>query len=427
MVIYFIKLEILTIVYLLEFEKDNKMHITFRAILLTLLFLSLQAFANKRVFNIYHDSDYTNHAQSANAMKMGFLTALSQQQAQFSDIEFKFIEKDHRGNSNRSLRHMKQFLADPDALLMLGGLHSPPYIKYKKFISENRILLLVPWAAGGPITRYASEKNWVFRLSVDDTKAGYRIVSYAKEHLNCQRPEMLLEETPWGKSNFSTMSKALSTKGDANVTWFSWNTKSNKAKITLRDIAAKKADCILFVGNAIEGKQFVEAMASLPAADRIPIVSHWGITGGDFFNNVKLFLESDVDLSFIQSCLSLRDTQSELAKKAIKDAQLLFPNGFEDPAILPAPAGFIHAYDLAKVFLVAFTNTPANEDIKVMRASLHKQLENITDPVEGLIKTYQQPFSTWSKDNPDAHEALGLDDLCMAKYMPNGGIDVFEK
>ena len=395
-------------------------------ILILLIFFSVNALANKQVLNIYHDSDYSNHSQSANAIKMGFETALKQRQASFPNIEFNFIEKDHRGNSNRSLRHMKQFLADPNALMMLGGLHSPPYIKHKKFISENNILLLVPWAAGGPITRFASPKNWVFRLSVDDTKAGYRIVSYAKEQLSCQRPHMLLEQTPWGKSNFATMSKALASKNDANVTWFSWNTKLNTAKIILRDIAARNADCILFVGNALEGRQFVGAMARLPKSQRLPIVSHWGITGGDFFNNVKPFLANDVDLSFIQTCFSLRNTQSELAKQVVVDAKILFPETFTDEATLPAPAGFIHAYDLANVFLTALSNTPVNQDVKLMRESLRVQLENLQQPVTGLIKTYQRPFTSWSENTPDAHEALGLSDLCMAKYMPDGGINVFE-
>ncbi|MFY8350913.1 ABC transporter substrate-binding protein [Pseudoalteromonas sp. SSM20] len=402
------------------------MQLIYRVTLLALLLTSLQVVAEKRVFNIYHDSDYSTHGQSANAMKMGFMTALAQQQANFENIEFNFIEKDHRGNSNRSLRHMKQFLADPNALFVLGGLHSPPYIKYKKFISQNEILLLVPWAAGGPITRHAEPDNWVFRLSVDDTKAGYRIVSYAQQQLNCQRPHMLLEQTPWGKSNFATMSKALAQQGEANVTWFSWNTKLNKAKIMLRDIASSKADCLLFVGNAVEGKQFVEAMASLPSSIRMPIISHWGITGGDFFNNVKQYLKKDVDLSFIQSCFSLRDAQSELANQATKNAKILFPEQFKNAATLPAPAGFIHAYDLANVLLNALANIPLNHDIKTTRALLHQQLENLQKPVKGLIKTYQQPFTVWSSDSPDAHEALGLEDLCMAKYMPDGGINVFE-
>ncbi|WP_372769746.1 ABC transporter substrate-binding protein [Pseudoalteromonas sp.] len=403
------------------------MHFFHRLMLFSFLLTSTQLLAEKRVFNIYHDSDYTNHGQSAKAMKIGFMTALSQQQLKFDNIEFNFIEKDHRGNSNRSLMHMKQFLADPNALFMLGGLHSPPYIKYKNFINQNDILLLVPWAAGGPITRYDAGKNWVYRLSVDDTKAGYRIVRYAQQQRKCQRPQMLLEKTPWGESNYATMSKALESNAENSVTWFRWNTKINQAKIMLRDIANKQADCILFVGNAIEGRQFIEAMANLPVSQRMPIISHWGITGGDFFNNVHQYLESDVDLNFIQSCFSLRDdNKSAFTKKAIADAKALFPDTFVDEKTLPAPAGFIHAYDLANVFLTAFESTPLDKDIKITRAALHQQLESINTPVTGLIKTYHKPFSAWSNDLQDAHEALDLDDLCMAKYMPDGGINVFK-
>jgi len=50
-----------------------------------------------------------------------------------------------------------------------------PYIKNRGLINKNNIPLLVPWAAGGPITRYPQSDNWVFRLSIDDSKAGIRI------------------------------------------------------------------------------------------------------------------------------------------------------------------------------------------------------------------------------------------------------------
>ena len=33
-----------------------------------------------------------------------------------------------------------------------------------------------------------------------------------------------------------------------------------------------------------------------------------------------------------------------------------------------------------------------------------------------LIKTFEKPFSIYSLQNIDAHEALSYDDFCMAKY-----------
>jgi len=43
-------------------------------------------------------------------------------------------------------------------------------------------------------------------------------------------------------------------------------------------------------------------------------------------------------------------------------------------------------------------------------------MENVSTPVKGLIKTYRKPFSVWSDDNPDAHEALDENDLSLAKF-----------
>ena len=384
-----------------------------------------QSFAAIKTYKIYHDSDYANHGESARSINMGFTTALAQYSAEFPDYRFEIIQKDHRGNSNRSRLHMKQFLADPDALIMLGGLHSPPYIKYKDFINQNKIPLLVPWAAGGPITRASSNENWIFRLSVDDTKAGFRIVDFAQKQLNCSKPHLLLEDTPWGKSNQKTMTKALENSDKPSITWFNWGTKLNTAKIQLREIKQQNANCILFVGNAVEGRVFFEAMASLPKKNRLPIVSHWGITGGNFFEASKAFLFNDISLHFIQSCFSLRTKpHSQFTTKAVNTAKKLYPDVFDNVDALRAPAGFIHSYDLARLFIDAFKQVDPDADIMLARKQLHHGLENLKQPIQGLIKTYQRPFTAWQSDNPDAHEALGLSDLCMANYEQDGGISV---
>jgi branched-chain amino acid transport system substrate-binding protein len=129
-----------------------------------------------RTIKIYHDADYSNHESSALSMMMGLNTALDEVGFQLQGYRLELVPKNHRGNSARSKQHMKEFIEDPDALFILGGLHSPPYIRYRDYINENQVLLLIPWAAGGPITRYDQGLNWVFRLSIDDTKAGYRMI-----------------------------------------------------------------------------------------------------------------------------------------------------------------------------------------------------------------------------------------------------------
>lgn len=379
--------------------------------------VSAQSLANK--ISIYHDADYSVHAESARSMAMGFETALAEVDNRIQGYEIELVARDHRGNSKRSLQHMRQFLDDPSALFVLGGLHSPPYIQNRDFINRNGVLLLVPWAAGGPITRYPGDTNWVFRLSIDDTRAGYRIAEFAIEDKGCKNPHLLLEETPWGKSNFKTLTSAVMQHRaqQPGVTWFRWNTRANAARIMLREASQKGADCLLFVGNSIEGEQFAKAMASLDPAQRLPIISHWGVTGGDFHVKVDADLRRDLELHFIQTCFSfMSPRQSALSTQVLQKAKTLFPGKIENPDDITAPSGFIHAYDLGRLVIAALEQVELSGDVKTDRAALRNALEQLRQPVEGLVKTYRRPFSPWSPARDDAHEALGLEDFCMARF-----------
>lgn len=107
------------------------------SICIILFFLELQPLIAKELI-IYHDADYSVNVTSANAMKMGLLTALDEVGNGFSGYSLSFVEKNHRGNIKRSFRHMQQFLKANNTLFVLGGLHSPPYIKNRDFINQNK-------------------------------------------------------------------------------------------------------------------------------------------------------------------------------------------------------------------------------------------------------------------------------------------------
>lgn len=402
------------------------------ALVAAIVLLSGYSFAadldTDRTIKIYHDADYSNHESSALAMMMGLNTALDEVGFQLQGYRLELVPKNHRGNSVRSKQHMKEFIEDPDALFILGGLHSSPYIRYRDYINENQVLLLIPWAAGGPITRYDQGLNWVFRLSIDDTKAGYRMIQYAHDKKSCKTPHLLLEDTPWGKSNFETMSKAMKQYSDVklSVSWFNWNTKVNSARILLRDIANSGSDCILFVGNSIEGVDIFEAIVSLEESQRLPVVSHWGITGGDFEKHIDAQKRERLDLSFIQTCFSFLGDKDNAIKDSIFDrAKKLYPQALESSVDVSSPAGFIHSYDLGKLFIQAVNEIKLTGDVRIDRVAIRNKLENINTPVEGLLKIYSAPFSAWSTDDQDAHEALGLDDFCMATYDKNGHVVVY--
>ncbi len=376
----------------------------------------------------YLDSDRSNHTASAIAIERGVRTALAEVNNKVQGRHVELVLLDHRGNSTRSKKNMQQYLSDPFSLVYFGGLHSPPLIQHRAFINENSILTLVPWAAGGPITRYPNKDNWVFRLSIDDSKAGFTLIRFAVQELGCKSPYLLLEATAWGDSNKKTMTKALQEKNikAAGITRFGWNTNLTRARTVLREATRSNADCLMLVGNALEGAVFARAMLSLPEAVRIPIVSHWGIVGGSFHESITADLRKQIDLYFIQSCFSFMDKNlAENAKSVLLRAKKLFDD-VNDAVDITAPSGFIHAYDITKLLLQAIDQVVLENDMVKNKRKVRLALENIQGPVLGLVKKYKAPYSVFDENNIDAHEALGIEDFCMAQYGTRDEIKVLD-
>ncbi|MCF6281400.1 MAG: ABC transporter substrate-binding protein [Candidatus Polarisedimenticolaceae bacterium] len=394
-------------------------------LLLVLLSLSSLPLLGTEKIHLYLDADRTGSRASGVAIEQGIRTALSEVGDRLAGFDVTLLIRDHHGSSPRSRGHLEEYLADGRALALFSGLHSPPLLAHRQFINREGILLLDPWAAAGPITRSVSPQNWIFRLSVDDSKAGYVIAEHSIQNEGFKKPFLLLEETGWGRSNLKTMSRALEEMKHqpVGVAWFNWSLGDNAARIILRNIASSGADVIFMVANAPEGETFVRAMISLPEGEWLPIRSHWGITGGDFPRVINLTIREQIDLAFIQTRFSfINHADQPMAKAVLAQAQRLFPDVIKSGADIKAPTGFIHAYDLTRLLIAAVDQVGLSGDIKQDREKIRNALESLNKPVKGLIKTYQRPFRPYSDSDPDAHEALGRDDFVMARYGKKGEI-----
>ena len=393
--------------------------------LLMLLTLSALPLLGAEKVHLYLDADRTGSRASGIAIEQGILTALSEVGNRLGGYEVALVIRDHRGSSPRSRRHLEEYLTDERALVLFSGLHSPPLLAHRKFINREGLLVLDPWAAAGPITRSASPENWIFRLSVDDSKAGYVIADHAIRNEGFKKPFLLLEETGWGRSNLKTMTRALQEMKcqPVGVEWFNWSLGDNAARIILRNIANSGADVIFMVANAPEGKTFARAMVSLPEKKRLPIRSHWGITGGDFPKVIDAAARDQIDLAFIQTRFSfINHGDQPMAKEVLDRAQQLFPEAIKSGADIKAPTGFIHAYDLTRLLIAAVDQVGLSGDLKQDRGRIRTALEGIEKPVRGLIKNYRRPFRPYSQSDLDAHEALDRDDFVMARYGRHGEI-----
>lgn len=386
------------------------------------LLVTFSVNANKS-YSIYLDADFTGTKVASLSIQQGINVALAEENYHINGYQFEIIAKDHRGNSLRSKRNLDGFLADSHALLVFSGLHSPPLLAHKNFINNNQILVLNPWAAAGPITRSVDKNNWIFRLSIDDSNAGTFISKHALKE-GFSKPFLLLEDTGWGRSNKNTMTKALAANHikPKGIMWFNWGLGINHAKLLLRSVKASGADVIFFVGNANEGKTFAKAMLALDTELHLPIRSHWGITGGDFAEVINNEARKKLDLQFIQTKFSfVTQQQSLLAQKVLLQAITLYPkiNTAKD---IKAPTGFVHAYDLTKLLIAAIKQSGLTGDKDYDISAIKLALEHLKSPVQGLIKKYQTPYSPYTVNNINAHEALDEADYAMGYYQADNSV-----
>ena len=315
--------------------------------------------------------------------------------------------KDHRGNPARGVDNIESFVAMDDVVAVLGGVHTPVAMHELKTIHENKMIYLGPWAAGTPVVKNGFEPNYVFRVSIRDEYAGAFLVGEALKK-GYKKIALALEKTGWGRSNEKAMKAALAAKGlnPAAIAWFHWGAKDMGAAVNR--LVAKNPDVILLVANAPEGLAIAKSMASQPEQSRVPIISHWGITGGKFYEQSKDLLDN-IDLSILQTFSFLKPTFADRADKVVNAYVDRYPNATDASSIF-APTGTAHAYDLIHILALAIEKAGT-----IDRQTVRNALENLGD-YEGLVRNYAPVFSRIK------HDALDSSDFNLSQYDQNGVI-----
>ncbi|MEM1385982.1 MAG: ABC transporter substrate-binding protein [Pseudomonadota bacterium] len=367
------------------------------------------------------DADYSHNRDAAAAIELGVTAALTEASFKVGDLTLEIVAHDHRANAKRSLRTMMRFLDSGNAIAVIGGMHSQPYLANRDFINRHEVLLLLPWSAAAPITRASFDgENWIFRLSVDDAKSGQFLVSQALRS-GCGKISLLLQNDGWGRTNFEVLRRALESRSmPVSSHFFPFGIGRATARDLANKLGEEGTDCVILISNPRHGAVIAHALHEKETAIRL--FSHWGITGGGFPDSVPDSVRTALDISVLQTCGLRRD---RLGDPVLSNAlQLVLPQA-RSLSDMPAPAGFVHGYDLTKVLLRAIEQASAGmpwatSPIEEKRRAVKRALENLDKPVLGILQIYNRPFSEYRATKPDAHEALGASDLCLARFRSDG-------
>lgn len=373
-----------------------------------------EAMADKAPVLVGIDAEFgLKGSTSAQAIELGARVAVAEINAAGGVLNgrpLKLVLRDNRSIPARGVQNLKELAAMPDLVAVMGGRFSPVVLDQLPVIQSARLPFLVVWSSADQIIENRMQPNYVFRLSLRDSLA----MPYLLEQSAAQgykRVGILLNNTAWGRSNLAASEKYAKSGRPPKIVrsdWYSWADKTLIDKYN--NLVDSGAEAIILVSND-EAAILVREMAALPASRRVPLIAHWGLTGGEFFEQAGSALEK-VDLSILQTfnffsadpvmvTRFLRGAALANTDKGRKDAPLLVDD-------IKSPTGAAHAYDATHILARAI-NLAGSTDRSRLRAALEKIPRH-----RGLVKDYAPPFTSSN------HEALDKSELMMTRFRADG-------
>lgn len=315
------------------------------------------------------------------------------------------VTRDHRSIPARGIRNLRELAAMPELVAVLGGRFSPVIIEQLPLLREAGLPFIAVWSSADMIVDNGSVPNYMFRVSLRDSLAMPFMLDRAAAR-GLDRVGLLMTNTSWGRSNLAAAERhaaRVKTPRISDVAWYNWQETSLLERYL--KLLGGGARAVVLVANDDEAAVLVRELAGLPKAKRLPVISHWGVTGGRFVESCGSAL-AEVDFSVIQTFSFFQAAPAPLARFMASAAQFDIRR-LED---IVSPVGVAHAYDAVHLIALAIRTAGSTSRVAVRDA-----LERLPAH-QGLVRRYAPAFT------PERHEALDSQQLLMARYRPRDGV-----
>ncbi|MBD8875816.1 ABC transporter substrate-binding protein [Roseibium polysiphoniae] len=338
-------------------------------------------------------------AKSGQAITRGLTIAIDEINAKGGVLgkPIELVSRDDESNPGKGLVAARELVQREGVAALIGGLDTPVSFAIVPFANQAKVPFVGPWAAGTGITKNGAEENYIFRVSAVDEYVDEAITEYLVANHAVKKPGMILINNPWGESNEKGLTKALEKRGmeTAGIEKFESNDVDVVPQLTR--LKENGADSLFVVANVAPTAQVIKSLDRM--GWDVPLASHWGPSGGRF---TELAGKSGEKLHFIQTYLFVEgDAKGEAMFAKLQEA---YPEIKTMADVTPA-TGIANAYD-AMLLLAAAIEKAGSTEGPAIRQAMY-EIENI----EGLIKTYTDPFS------PEDQDAIGPEDYLFAHFV----------
>ena len=350
-------------------------------------------------------------AQSGEAITRGLTIAIDEINAKGGVLgrrKLELVQRDDESTPPKGLTAARELVFKEKVAVIFGGIDSPVALAMVPLLNKEKVPHMAVWAAGTGITRNGANPNYIFRVSAVDVLVDVKLLQYANEKFGAKKAGLILINNPWGESNEKGLIEAVKTNTAIQIAGVEKFENSDVDLVPqLTRLREKGADVLILVGNAAPGAQVMKARERL--SWKVPVVSHWGISGGRF---PELTGPTAGEAHFVQT-YSFFGKQSPVGERVLAALKKKYP-AIKGPGDIFAPIGTANAYDAMHLVAMAIEQAKSTDGDAIRTA-----LEDLKGSHQGLIKTYSKPFAA------DNHDALGPSDYIMVHYEGDNVVPVY--
>lgn len=336
---------------------------------------------------------------SGEAIRRGILLAMDEvnRTGGVNGRPLELVIRDVQNDGKAGEKALRELVAQEQIVAVFGGIYSQVMIDQLDAVHELEIPLIDPWGSMSGITYNNRDPNYAFRVSISDDQADQFLARYAVEVLAVHNPGILADTSTWGDANLMGLAYWLRQMDiePAAIERFDQGTVSMSNQ--LDRLRSAGADSILMVANAPEGAAIVRGLSVL--GWQVPVVSHWGISGGRF---VELAGRENAEGVYTVQTYSFLGRLDAKGRDLLNQYHERF--GTHRAVEILAPVGVVHGYDGLHLLVQAIEQAGTTDGAAVQRA-----LEDLP-PYNGLVKNYVPAFTA------KRHDALLAEDYMMTVW-----------
>ena len=290
------------------------------------------------------------------------------------------VERDDEAKNERGVQIAQELINKEKVAATVGYINTGVALASQRFFQEAKIPVMNNVATGSIVTKQFpnAPDNYIFRNAAHDSIQAPMIVEEAVTKRGFKKVAILADSTNYGQLGRADLEAALQLKGIKPVAVEKFNIKDVDMTAQLLKAKEAGAEAVLTYGIGPELAQIANGMTKL--GWKVPMIGSWTLSMANYIDNAGPGGEgARMPQTFIQE-----PTTPKRQSFIINYLKTFNPKNSR----IDSPVSAAQGYDSIYLLAAAIKQAGSTDGPKIKAA-----LEDLKTPVDGVVTTYNKPFS----------------------------------